>query len=111
MTNLYTIIHVLQHKLPDDIANKILLLLLGIAPTTTAGCIKTSHKENRTMCGLQYEISQTYNMVQQVAMCEIRIAQFDSNRNRKNRGSVKNIKKYMVILEMYFKQRYKRLFC
>jgi hypothetical protein len=111
MTNLYATLHVLQHKFPDDIANKILLLLLGIAPTMSAGCIKSSHKENRTSCGLQYEISRTYNGVQQMAICEIRIAQFDSNRNRKNRGSIKNIKKYMAFLELSFKQRYKRLFC
>ena len=65
-------------------------------------------------CGHEYEIRPQQNQVQYSIMCEIRIAQFDEDykagrRKANNRDGMRNIKKYMILLDDRFKKRYKRL--
>lgn len=117
-TDLYLIVQLLKDVVPDDISNKILLLLLGIARPPSANCFRSAYTEyvayiHNMSCGNQYEIKYqtSYNQVQEMVMCHIRIAQFDGDCGKKRSvGSIKNIKKYMKLLEVQFKQRHKYLF-
>lgn len=102
----------LRCRLPDDIVNKIIILLLGLEGTSTAECIKRSFNEinaSRFKCGRQYEIRAQYNMVQKTVMCHIRIAQFDAHKGKQH--GVKNIKNYIAFLREQFKRRHLLLFC
>ena len=108
-----------KEVVPDDISNKILLLLLGIAGTPCANCFQSAREEyllyyiHHISCKYQYEIK-SQNKTQEMVMCDIRIAQFDRDcgeRRRTTLGAIKNIKKYMKLLEIQFKQRHKHLFC
>lgn len=113
--NLYLIMELLGNKLPDDIKNKILLLLLGIGQKRAQFISKEFMSQAHKMlsCGYQYEINLQEGSVQYAIMCEMRIAKFDSERNngkKKALGAVKTIKKYMNVLDARFKQRYKLLF-
>ena len=110
----------LQQIVPDDISNKILLILLGIAKTQCARCLNVPwHNKMRfDMGGWQYEIKPQQTNTQLMAMCEVRIAQFDANHevsniNRKKikTGAILNIKRYMKLLDKHFKQRFRFLFC
>jgi hypothetical protein len=118
-TDLYLIIRLLKDVIPDDISNKILLLLLGIARTPSASCFQSAYKEyvsyvHNVSCGKQYEIKYqtSYNQVQKMVMYNIRIAQFDGDCGKKRSvGAIKNIKNHMKLLEVQFKQRHRRIFC
>jgi hypothetical protein len=117
MTDLYLIMRLLNDVVPHDISNKILLLLLGIARTPTANCFQSAYKEyasyyiHNISCRYHYEIKPQQNKVQEMVMCQIRIAQFDRDCGRKKAvGAITNIKKYMKMLEIQFKQRHNRLF-
>lgn len=102
---------------PDDIKDKILILLLGVDKIY----VKMISREikNRKIrygtaltCGHQYEIRPQENKVQYAIMWEIRIAQFDADYEagrRKANGGMLNIRKYMNLLDDRFKKRYKRL--
>jgi hypothetical protein len=98
---------------PDDIKNKILLLLLGIkekyVQIMTPEFINVYH---RMFCrGHQFEINVQEGTVQYAIMCEIQIATFDAAvRKKKTVGAIKTIKRYMNLLDARFKQRYKLLF-
>jgi hypothetical protein len=114
-SNLYLIMELLGNKLPDDIKNKILLLLLGIAQTSAQNSSNEymSRAQKMLRCGHQYEINLQEDTVQYAIMCEMRIAKFDSERNngkKKALGAANTIKKYMNVLDARFKQRYKLLF-
>jgi hypothetical protein len=120
MTDLYLIMRLLKDVVPDDISNKILNLLLGIARTPCANCFQSAREEyllyyiHNISCKYHYEINSTQNKTQEIVMCDIRIAQFDRDcdeRRRATLGAIKNIKKYMKILEIQFNQRHKRIFC
>jgi len=105
--NLTLIIELLGNLLPDDIKNKIILLLLGIGKK-----IDTKYSSNMFCGGNQYELNTQINSVQCEIMCEIQIAKFDAAVNKKKtEGAVKTIKKYMKVLDDKFKLRYKILFC
>jgi len=119
MTDLYLIMRLLNDVVPADISNKILLLLLGIARTPSANCFQSAYKEyasyyiHNISCRYQYEIKSQQNKTQEMVICDIRIAQFDRDcgeRRRTTLGAIKNIKKYMKMLEIQFKQRHNRLF-
>ena len=116
-TDLYLILQLLQTVVPDDITNKILLHLLSLAKTPCANCFKMAHIETATYrvsraCGFQYELKPQQTKAQEMAMCQIRITQYNiSNGNRKALGAITNIKKYMRILDEDFKQRYTFLYC
>ena len=114
-SNLYLIMELLGKFVPDDIKNKILLLLLGIGRKSTqfisVGFI--SQRQMMLSCGHHYEINLPEDTVQYAIMCEIRIAKFDAERNngrKKALGAANTIKKYMNVLDARFKQRYKLLF-
>ncbi len=102
----------LKNVIPDDISNKIQLLLLGIARTPCANCLQSAYNEYllykcNASCGFHYEIKPQQTKMQEMVMCEIRIAQFDRDCGRKKAlGAIKNIKKYMKMLEIQFKQRH-----
>ena len=110
--NLYLIMELLP--VPDDIKNKILLLLLGIGRKNAQFLsIEYMSRANRMSCGHHYEINAQEGTVQYAIMCEIRIAKFDGERDngkKKALGAIKTIKKYMNVLDARFKQRYKLLF-
>jgi hypothetical protein len=111
--NLYLIMEQLGKLLPDDIKNKIILLLLGIkekyAQIMTPDFIRTYHR--MFCCGQQFEIYLPTGTLQYAIMCEIQIANFDATCSKKKTvGAIKNIKKYMNLLDDRFKQRYKLLF-
>lgn len=112
--NLYLIMRLLEIKLPDDINNKILLLLLGIGQKSAQISKEFISQAQKTLsCGYQYEINIQEGSVQYAVMCEMRIAKFYAERDngkRKALGAVKTIKKYMNVLDARFKQRYKILF-
>jgi len=104
--NLTLIIELLGNLLPDDIKNKIILLLLGIGNQ-----IYTKYSSSMFCGGNQYEINNHISTVQYEIMCEIQIAKFDAAINQKKTvGAVKTIKKYMKVLDDKFKLRYKILF-
>ena len=118
-TELYLIMKLLENVIPDDISKKILLLLLGISKTPCASCINNNYirtdKEKRNIfgirCGLQYEIMSQQTKMQEMVMCDIRIAQFDEICGKKKTpGAIKNIKRYMKTLETYFIQRFRFLY-
>ena len=118
MTDLYLIMRLLSDVVPDDISNKILLLLLGIAKTPSANCFKIAYGEyasyyvHNISRGNHYEIKPQQNNVQEMVMYQIRIAQFDRDDGRKKAlDAITNIKKYMKLLEIQFRQRHIRLFC
>jgi hypothetical protein len=113
-TELYLIMQLLQRHIPEDISNKILLVLLGIAKTRTANCIKSSfqHRKCIDSGGRQYEIRPQQTMTQNLVMFEIRIAQFDSsNKNYRSIGAIMHIKKYMKELRAHFIRRFRFLYC
>ena len=109
----------LGNFVPDDIKQKILLLLLGIDNNWTHKICQEFRKKKRNnlmIYGNQYEIHRPQeNRVQYMIICEIRIAQFDADFNAYRRksyasGGMLNIRKYMRLLDASFKQRYKNLF-
>jgi len=105
-TDLYLIKQYLERIIPDDISNKIFLLLLGMVKTPCANCINVRNKMAFDRGGLQYEIRPQQTRTQQLIMCEIRIAQFDGNVGKKRTtGAIRNIKQYMKTLDQHFKQR------
>ena len=111
--NLYLIMHLLP--VPDDIKNKILLLLLGIGqkggPFISIGFISQAQK--MLSCGYQFEINLQEDTVQYAIMCEMRIAKFYAERDngkKKALGAINTIEKYKNVLDARFKQRYKLLF-
>ena len=113
MTDLYLIMQLLSGVVPDDISNKILLLLLGIARTPSANCFKIAYGEyasyyvHNISRGNHYEIKPQQTKTQELVMCEIRIAQFDRDCNKKKAmGAIKTIKMYMKLLEVQFRQRH-----
>ena len=109
-TDLYLIIKMLQCVIPDDIINKIVIILLGISRTNTANGI-TKYRYART-CGMQYEITPQQSRAQDVAMMNIRISQFDASVNKRQTvGARTNIKRYMKKLDDDFKQRFRFLYC
>ena len=118
-TDLYLIMQLLGRLVPEDISNKILLILLGIAKTRCARCLNVPwHNKMRfDMGGWQYEIRPQQTNTQLRVMCEVRLAQFDENHhysiNKKSikTGAIMNIKRYMKILDNHFKRRFKCLFC
>ena len=111
--SLYLIMEQLGKLLPDDIKNKIILILLGIGRKSTQ-IISVEFSFHRGMmlsCGHQYEINLQEGSVQYAIMCEIKIAQFDqANSKKKALGVIKTIKRYMDVLDARFKQRHKLLF-
>lgn len=110
-TDLYLIMQLLERVIPDDISNKILMLLLGMVKIQTARCIDIN-KMTIDRGGKQYEIRQQHTKVQMRVMCEIRIAQFDTNPSQKKSAyAIRNIKQYMKTLDHHFKQRLRFLFC
>jgi hypothetical protein len=119
-TDLYLIMQLLSRVVPDDISNKILLILLGMVKTHSARCMKVPcrNKMRFEMGGWQYEIRPQQTNVQQMVMCEIRIEQFNANHEynqinsrRIKNGAITNIKQYLKILDNHFKRRFKFLFC
>jgi hypothetical protein len=109
----------ISDRVPDDIKQKILLLLLGIDNNWTHKICQEFRKKKRNnlmIYGNQYEIHRPQeNRVQYMIICEIRIAQFDADFNAYRRksyasGGMRNIRKYMSLLDASFKQRYKNLF-
>ena len=111
--NLYLIMEQLGKFVPDDIKNKILLLLLGIGQKNHSGEEYMLRAHKVLSCGYQYEINMQEDTVQYAIMCEIRIAKFNGERNngrKKALGAANTIKKYMNVLDARFKQRYKLLF-
>jgi hypothetical protein len=111
--NLYLIMEQLGKFVPDDIKNKILLLLLGIGQKNHSGKGFMLRAHKVLSCGYQYEIDMQEDTVQYAIMCEMRIAKFDGERNngrKKALGAANTIKKYMNVLDARFKQRYKLLF-
>jgi len=113
--NLYLIIQQLDNFVPDDIKHKILLLLLGMDNNWTQKiCLEFQKKirNNPMLYGQQYEIRRPQeNQVQYLIMCEIKIAQFDASApKKKSSGAVKNIQKYMNLLDARFKIRHQNLF-
>ena len=112
--NLYLIIQQLGNFVPEDIKHKILLLLLGMDNNWTQKICQEFQKKirnNPMLYGKQYEIRPQENQLQRLIMCEIRIAQFDAAVNRKkSSGAIKNIKKYMNLLDARFKIRHQNLF-
>lgn len=110
-TDLYLIMKLLQEVIPDDISNKILLNLLGLSKTMTARCIKQCKIVSKS-CGMQYEVIPQQTRMQEMAMYEIRISQFDRDVNKKKQPSaIKNIKRYMKLLDERFNQRFRLLYC
>jgi hypothetical protein len=111
--SLYLITEQLGKLLPDDIKNKIILLLLGIKEKNTQIIGQKSITQHflRLNSGHQYEINLQEGSVQYAIMCEIKIAQFDqANSKKKALGVIKTIKKYLHLLDARFKQRHKLLF-
>ena len=111
-TEIYLIMQLLQTHVPEDISNKILLDLLGIAKTRTANCIKSSfqHRKCIDSGGRQYEIRPQQTMTQNLVMFEIRIAQFDSSKNDRSIGAIMHIQKYMKELKIHFMRRFRFLY-
>ena len=111
-TEIYLIMQLLQTHVPEDISNKILLDLLGIAKTGIANCIKSSFQHRRCIDwgGRQYEIRPQQTITQNLIMFEIRIAQFDSNPNYRCIGAIMNIHKYMKELRAHFIRRFRLLY-
>lgn len=118
--NIYLITEQLDKFVPDDIKHKILLLLLGMDKQYVL-MIRSQIKHIKfkygtaLTCGNQYEIRPQENQVQYLIMCEIRITQFDADyeacrRKANGPGGMRNIRKYMSLLDARFKKRYKRLF-
>jgi len=111
--SLYLIMEQLGKLLPDDIKNKIILILLGIGRKSTQ-IISVEFSFHRGMmlsCGHQFENYLPAGTVQYAIMCEIQIANFDAAvRKKKTVGAIKTIKRYMDVLDARFKQRYKLLF-
>ena len=113
--NLYLIMKQLDNFVPDDIKHKILLLLLGVDNNWTQQICQEFQKKirnNPMLHGQQYEIrGPQENQVQYLIMCEIKIAQFDAvTHKKKSSGAIKNIKKYMNLLDARFKIRHQNLF-
>lgn len=113
--NLYLIMEQLDKLVPEDIKHKILLLLLGIDNSWTqkiCNSFKSKIRKNWLLYGHQYEICRPQEtQVQYLIMCEIKIAQFDSTESRRKTGWViRNILKYMKLLDERFKIRHKNLF-
>ena len=111
-TDLHLIVQLLKGVIPDDISNKILLLLLGVTRTPCANCFQSAYNEYllykcNASCGNHYEIKPQQTKTQELVMCEIRIAQFDRDCNKKKAmGAIKTIKMYMKLLEVQFRQRH-----
>jgi len=64
--NLYLITELLGKKMPDDIKNKIILLLLGIGKKS-----ETKYNSKLFCSGQQYVINMQNSTVQYEIMCEI----------------------------------------
>lgn len=114
-----------QLPLPYDTQYKILIYLLGLEGTSCCRVFKNAlivyqNKNNkkttkfniykflgRNTYGKQFEINE--DNISNITY-EIRISQFDSNENSCNKGSIRNIHKYMRILQERFKIRYKMLY-
>lgn len=115
-TNIYLIMQLMP--LPEDIKYKILMILLDISKTPTANRILHSQFRTNNIVtkfrhtGLQYEINEPPNSLQEAILCEIRIVQFDSSAiiRRQTQGAIKNIKRYKQILERRFKERYNAIY-
>jgi hypothetical protein len=117
-TNIYLIMELIANHVPDDnIKHKILVYLLDNKYIQMIKWqikyVKSKHGTALTLrCGHEYEIRPQQNKVQYLIMCEIRIAQFDADYEagrRKANGDLRNIRKYMNLLDRSFKKRYKRL--
>ena len=113
--NLYLIMELIGNHVPDDIKHKILLLLLGVDNNWTQKICKDFQnkiRHNPMLYGQQYEIRRPQeNQVQYLIMCEIKISQFDAGDSRKKTsGAIRNIKKYMNLLDARFKIRHQNLF-
>jgi hypothetical protein len=102
--NLSLILDLIEKLVPEDIKNKIVVLLLGIN-SNYVRMIKweIKMKSNFYCWHNAYEIKPQPTLVQYKVMCEIRIAQFDADfdagRKKANvRGGIENIYKYMRCL-------------
>jgi hypothetical protein len=115
-TNIYLILQLMP--LPEDIKYKILILLLGISKTPTANRILHSQFRTTSLIikfrhvGLQYEINEPPNSLQEAILCEIRIMQFDASAlmRRQQPGAIKNVQRYKQILAKRFKERYNAMY-
>jgi len=118
-----------QLPLPPDIQYKIFIYLLGLEGTTSCRVFKNAlieyqNKNKKTnkkpkefsiykflgtnTCGRQLEINE--DNISSITY-EIRIAQFDdTSEDNWTKGSIRNIRKYMWILQERFKMRYKMLY-
>jgi hypothetical protein len=111
-TEFYLIMQLLEKVIPDDISNKILMILLGMTKTQAALCMDNNNKMTFDRGGKQYEIRPQHTRIQMMVMSEIRIAQFDTNPSQKKSAyAIRNIKQYMKTLDHHFKQRLRFLFC
>ena len=109
----------IANHVPDDIKHKIRVFLLDNKYIQMIKrqikYVKSKHGTALTLrCGHEYEIRPQQNQVQHLIMCEIRIAQFDEDdeagrRKANGPGGIRNIRKYMILLDDSFKKRYKRL--
>ncbi len=118
-----------QLPLPYDMQYKIIIYLLSLEGTTCCRAFKDAliiyqNKNNkkankkpkefniykflgRNTCDKQLEINE--DNISSITY-EIRIAQFDPNEDNWSKGSIRNIRKYIRILQERFKMRYKMLY-
>jgi hypothetical protein len=102
--NLSLILDLIGDSIPEDIKNKIVVLLLGIN-CNYARMIKweIKIKANFYCWHNAYEFKPQTTLMQHKVMCEIRIAEFDADfdagrRKADVRGGIENIRKYMKFI-------------